>query len=108
MNDINGSSDRWTIKLFISIARENIPNKIVTIRPNGKPLYNNEHCKLRHKHDRAHREAKRLKPNSLWEKYRQIRNLYNRSIIEAKEEHVLKLKNYLAADENICKSVYGM
>ena len=70
VNDVNGSSDRWT-ELFLSIARENIPNKIVTIRPNDKPFYKNEHRKLRRKRDRAHREAKRLKTNSLWEKYQQ-------------------------------------
>lgn len=98
--DIDGSCDRWT-ELFLSIARDNIPHKCVTVRQNDKPFYTSELRNLKRKRDRARKTAQRLKTIYLWDKYRQIRNLYNRSIAEAKEEYDLKLKNYLLKDENL-------
>ena len=86
IENINTICDRWTNK-FLNIDRENIPNKIVKIRTHEKPFYNNQLRQMCRKEDRARKEAQRLKTQSKWTNYRNIRNLYNRSVIEAKEAY---------------------
>ena len=46
ITDINVACENWT-KLFISVAKLYIPNKIVVVQPSDKPLFVNHHRRLR-------------------------------------------------------------
>ena len=98
-DDIEQSCNNWTTT-FLQISRENIPNKIVTIRTKDKPFYNSELRRLKRKRDRLRKEAHRLKTESAWDRYRQARNIYNRSIVEEKENYDVKLQSFLKESDN--------
>ena len=73
-----------------------IPNSLVEVRPSDKPFFTSALRLLRRKKERARKEARRLNTERLWQKFRDLRNLYNRSIIEAKEIYNNKLCDLLA------------
>ena len=43
----------------VNLAKTHIPNKMVEIRTNDKPFYNNFLCYMRHKRDRAFKNHKK-------------------------------------------------
>ena len=81
--DVDGVCGAWA-ETFLNIARESIPNKVITVRPSDKTFFNPELRKLRNRKNRAHRKAKNLNTPFYWDKFREIRNLYNGKIKEAK------------------------
>ena len=82
-NDIDSICDSWT-STFYNIARECIPNKVVTIRPRDKLFFNADLHKLRRKKNRLHRKAKNSNNAQNWSDFRECRNNYNYKIKEAK------------------------
>ena len=76
-NDVNDICDRWT-QNFLSIAKQYIPNRHITVRPNDCPWYNTYLRKLKRKLDRIHVRAKRSNAADIWSLYREKRNEYNK------------------------------
>ena len=67
-DDIDRVCDAWSCT-FLNVARENIPNKVVTIRPGDKIFFNQELRLLRRKKNRAHKKAKKMNTPFSWEKF---------------------------------------
>ena len=65
----------WTKKL-LDIAKQTIPNKLVTVRPNDKPWFNNVLRHLLRKKTRAYNYAKSVDTLNAWDKFKKIRNEY--------------------------------
>ena len=91
-DDINVVAQAWTDTL-ISIARECIPNKMVTVRPWDKPFYNGYLRRLRRAKDRAHRLAKYDNTPEAWETFRNHRRYYCSEIKRLKTETQNRLLN---------------
>ena len=110
--NIDEIADAWT-STFLNIAHEVIPNKTVVIRPGDKTFFTSDLRRLRRKKMRRHHKAKRFNTEDAWRKFRDVRNVYNSKIQEAKlaaEEkqiNILKDKNYTKPKKwwQIAKSV---
>ena len=74
-------SESWT---FLNVARQYIPNKVVTVRMCDKAFFTSELRKLRRKKNHFHQRAKCSNNAQHWELFRNIRNTYNDKIKEAK------------------------
>jgi hypothetical protein len=85
-NDIDYLVDFWTRK-FLEISKNIVPNKIVTVRPNDKPWFNNYLRRLLRQKTRMHNKAKKMDNPHYWNKFRQIRNSYFKKIKQAKKEY---------------------
>ena len=94
-DDIDDNVSQWT-DTFLNIARNCIPNRIVTIRPDDKPYYTSDLRRLKRKQDRLHTKAKRTNTPEHWLAFRQARNLYNHELESAEKNYnetlALKLK----------------
>ena len=73
---------KWN-EIFLNLARQYIPNKVVKIRTDDKPWYNSELRKLSHKKNNLHREAKRTNSPADWNNFRMVKNKYTGKIREA-------------------------
>ena len=73
--DIEEVFSSWN-NLFLSIAKNTIPNKDVTVRPNDKPWFNGYLRPLLRKKNRIHKVAKNSNTAYHWEKFREARNSY--------------------------------
>ena len=77
------------IKSFASVC---IPNKMVTIRCNDKPWYDNKIRKESRKRDRLKRKALKSNTELSWTNYKKCRNKVNNMIKEAKLRFFGKLE----------------
>ena len=93
-NDVDQVCNNWT-QHFLSIAKQFIPNRYVTIRPSDSPWYTKSLRKIKRKLDRIHGRAKRSNDPEIWGLYREKRNEYNREIKKAEHEYNLKLASEL-------------
>ena len=100
LGDIDRVCEAWTSRV-LNVARECIPNKVVTIRPRDKLFFTAELGQLRRKKNRAHKKAKSLNTQFYWEKFRGIRNTYNGKLKETKINAELQKANDLKNFENI-------
>jgi hypothetical protein len=89
-DDIDCVAQNWTDTL-LNIARETIPNKMVTVRPWDKPFYNGYLRRLRRNKNRAHNLAKSDNTSTAWQQFRVTRNFYFSEIKRLKFEHEQKL-----------------
>ena len=92
--DINELASNFTTTL-LNLAREFIPNKVITVRPNDKPWYNSNLRALRRRKDRLHTKATERDTAESWANYRHARNIYFDSCRIAKEEYRGKIDNSL-------------
>ncbi len=82
--DMDTVTKTWT-ECFLKIARQIIPNKIVTVRPSDKPWYTSTLRSKRREMMRLYGVAK-VKNNTLnWSNYRNLRNSYFSDVREAKQ-----------------------
>ena len=100
VDDVDVACDRWTSTL-LNIARQFIPNRVVTVRPNDAPFYNSELRRMKRQVERRFQIAKRSKLLLHWEKYKQYRNAYVACLKEAKENYSLKLASDMRASKSI-------
>ena len=84
--DIEASSISFTSEL-IRLAKKNIPNKIVTIRPRDQPWMNNTIRHMSRKKNKVHRKAVRSNSENDWAKFRKIRNDYIKLIRRCKNDY---------------------
>ena len=78
MQDINVACEGFTNEI-LKKAKDCIPNKLVSIKPNSKPWFTSELKKLLRRKDRAHTKAKKVNTPELWGKFKSIRNTYKRN-----------------------------
>ena len=83
VTDIDDACYKWS-DTFMKIAKETIPWKNVTVRPNDKPWYNGALRKLCRRKDRKHKRAKILNTAVSWAAFREARNTYVNAVKEAK------------------------
>jgi len=85
-NTVNEIATRFTAS-FLNLARQFIPNKLATIRPQDKPWYTNTLRALKRRRDRLFSKAKTKNTLEAWTTYRQSRNEYVHSIKTAKDQY---------------------
>ncbi len=76
---------------IINAASDTIPNKLVTIRPNDIPWFNNNIRKLLRKRKKAHKKAKLANTESAWSEFRKLRNEVTKLIRKCKSEYEAKI-----------------
>ena len=101
-NDINVATEAWTVQL-LKIAKETIPNKLVTIRPKDKPWYTNALRQLCRTKNRLFKKAKQINSPHHWEKYKRVRNRYFNDITDAKLAYDDNKYKILADKNTSCK-----
>ena len=83
---------------------KHIPNKIVTIRKNDPPWFNNSIRKIIRRRKRAHRKAKRTNEPNHWAKFRSLRNKSVATIRTSKENYFNKLSEKLVDNNTDSKN----
>ena len=106
-NDIDTVVEMWTSKL-LTIAKETIPNKVVTIRPDDKSWYNNNLRRLCRKKDRLFKRAKQINSPDSWNKYRLARNKYFNEVSEAKKAFDCSKYKKLVDENNSSKKWWSI
>ena len=101
-DDIDLTCKRWT-DVILTEARNFIPNKVVLIRPNDSPWYNNELRKMKRKVNRLFRKFKEKKSTQSWESYREHRNSYQQKLSEAETNYRKSLHASLESAKNVKK-----
>ena len=94
--NIEESCDRLT-KSLLDAAHQCIPSKIVTIRSNDKPWFNNYLRRLLRTKNHAHNTAKESNNFEDWAMFRRHRNFYNEEVKRIKSEFREKCLKSLAA-----------
>ena len=92
--DVNLSANNMTDVINQS-ASLHIPNKVVTIRKNDPPWFNNSIRKIIRCRKRAHRKAKRTNNPDHWAKFRSLRNKSIATIRTCKEHYFNNLTEKL-------------
>ena len=92
---------KWN-EIFLNLARQYIPNKVVKIRTDDKPWYTSELRKLSRNKNSLHHKAKRTNSSADWNNFRMARNQYTGKIREAastyKTNLALKLNEGIQTD----------
>ena len=94
--NIEESCDRLT-KSLLDAAHQCIHSKIVTIRPNDKPWFNNYLRRLLRTKNRSHNTTKKSNKIEDWAIFRHHRNFYNEEVKQIKSEFREKRLKSLAA-----------
>ena len=90
-HDVDIAAKKFGDKLM-EFAHLHIPNKIVTIRRNDKPWYDNTIRRETRKRDRLKRNASNASNVSLWNKYKKSRNHVNNLIKVAKSRYFNRIE----------------
>ena len=93
-DNIDDVCNSWT-QNFLSIAKQFIPNRFITVRPSDCPWYTTHLRRLKRKLDRIHGRAKQSNDPELWAVYRETRNDYNHQIKKAEQDYNHKLADNL-------------
>ncbi len=72
---------------ILEAASQSIPNKVVTIRPNDIPWFNNKIKRIIRKRNRIHKRAKLLNTELMWSKFRKLRNNVVKLIRKSKSDY---------------------
>ena len=89
----------WT-KIVLRVAKQFIPNKVITVRLVDKPWYNGDLRRAKRKKDRAHSKAKMYNTVSVWVMSTAIwlnllkLSMQNLSVAWWKSQEVLLTKNF--------------
>ncbi len=88
---------------ILSAAKQSIPNKLPTIRPNDIPWMNSMVRKLIRKRHRLHKKEKRSNTEQAWSNFRKIRNETTKYIRIAKLDYKNSITNKIKREQYICK-----
>ena len=75
-NNVNQACEKFN-QTYIHMAKNSIPTRVVTIRPNDKPWFNSELRREIRKRDRLRKQAIKKNSTAIYEKYRKQRNHVN-------------------------------
>ena len=92
--------------MFLNVARTNIPNKMVTIRPHDSPWFTTHLRLLKRKCHRAFKKFKKTSAPTDWNRYRTACNLYHNELDAAEAKYDCTLSASLATSKN-SKSWWG-
>lgn len=98
-DNVDKICDSWS-KKFISVAKSNIPNKNVLVRPNDSPWYTSRLRLMKRKLLRIYRKFKKNTTDNNWENYRQARNEYQYALDVAENHYKSSLTNSLSGNKN--------
>ncbi|MEW8546519.1 MAG: reverse transcriptase family protein, partial [Candidatus Thiodiazotropha sp.] len=98
-DSIDNACDNFTSK-FINLAKECIPCKEVTIRPNDKPWYDSEIRTFSRKRDRLRKKAAKSGSNQDWQNYKKLRNKVNNLKSHAKEQFYSNIESTIIEAKN--------
>ena len=104
-NDINEFSDNITKHIFTA-AKDTIPNKKVTIRPNEPEWMTSKIKTLIRQRKRLFRKAKRTNTDHAWNKFKLKRNEVMKNLREGKIKYFQKLSQVLRNNSSNSKSWY--
>ena len=107
LDDINSMANTWTENL-LTIAKATIPNKLVTVRPDDKPWYNNHLRHLSLKKNRHYKQFKKDPSDVSWNRYKEARNIYIRELTLAKEQHENEKYDFLRNDSKSSKKWWSI
>lgn len=85
---------------FINLAKECIPCKEVTIRPNDKPWYDSEIRTVSRKRDRLKNKAAKSGNTQDWQTYKRLRNKVNNLKKHAKEQFYNNIETTIIEAKN--------
>jgi hypothetical protein len=71
----------------LKVAKETIPNKVVTVRPDDKPWFTNDLRRLLHVKNKSYRKAKNHNTPEFWASFRHNRNKYYQEIERSKQNY---------------------
>ena len=91
-DNINTYAEDVTSKI-LELCKLTIPNKVITVRPQNAPWFNNEIRKIIRKRKRAHRHAKKVNTPTSWEKFLSLRNKSTSAMRKSKQEFKANLSN---------------
>ena len=100
-SDIDIICESWTSK-FLSVAKDSVPNKIVTIRPNDKAWFTSKLRLLKRRVNRAFNKFKQVKSTQNQDKYKTLSTLYHSELDIAEYEYKRKISRSLHQEVN-CK-----
>ena len=86
LGDVNDACDQFSSEV-LRVAKQCIPCRTVTMRPNDKAWFTGELRKLLRQKNRAHHLAKASGSPDDWTGFREIRNRYYREIIKSKQKY---------------------
>ena len=86
--------------IFINLAKECIPCKEVTIRPNDKPWYDSEIRTASRKRDRLRNKAAKSGTTQDWQTYKKIRNKVNNLKNHAKKKFYSNIESTIIEAKN--------
>ena len=89
-NDVNHEWTRWKTE-FLRICDKHAPIKVSRVRSRHNPWMTHDIIKLIYKRDYIHEKAVQGSDQQLFNTYREIRNLVNTKIEEAKREYFNKV-----------------
>ena len=104
-NNINEISDNIT-QHILTAAKDTIPNKKVTIRPNEPEWMNSKIKTLIRQRKRLFRKAKRTNTEHAWNKFKLKRNEVTKHLREGKIKYFQKLSQDLRNNSSNSKSWY--
>ena len=93
-NDVDVATQFWS-ETFLNTARETVPNKIVTIRPNDIPWYSNNLRLLKRRVHRAFRKFKSHNSPINYTNYKNLRNIYQEELSKAEDTYKQNLASTL-------------
>jgi uncharacterized protein with HEPN domain len=96
-NEINQACNKITNKI-LEAATKNIPNKVITSRPNDPPWRHNAVRRAIRQCKRLHSKAKKSQSSVDWANYRKARNECINKVRNAKQTYYLKLANQLKSN----------
>ena len=103
-DDVNDAESYFS-QLFISLCKEHIPNKEITIYPKNKPWMNNEVKKAFIKRDKAHRKWKKHRNARTEAAYKNARHEANAAKYLSKQNYDKKIADKLQ-DPSTCNKEY--
>jgi hypothetical protein len=100
INSIDLACEKFT-SVFMKAAKETIPNKVVTVRPDDKPWFTNHLRRLLYAKNKSHKTAKLHDTHTQWAAYREKRNKYCQEIERCKNEYETQKYESLATNNKV-------
>ena len=97
--DVDNACLKWT-ETVLNIARSFIPNKVVLIRPNDSPWFNNELRRLLRKMKRLFKKARSTLNADHWDQYKTIKVEFQNKLAMAESNYFKNKNESLGSSKN--------
>ena len=106
-DNINEMTNHFT-QVYIEMAKESIPNKVINIRPTDKPWFNSEIRRQIRIRDRLHKKLRSCSSVRNLNAFKHQRNKVNNMLIHAKEQFYLNANGLLEEKFSNPKSFWSL